>query len=83
MYELFRDFPFGGRVPPHNALRTERYKYIHWDCCRDPEIYDLKKDPREMHNLFPTAQGNELARILAPELDRLKAEYGLKASHSQ
>ena len=83
VYELFRDFPFGGRVPPHKALRTERYKYIVWECCRDPEIYDLKKDPRERHNLLSTTQGAELAEKLASELDRLKDELGLKASNSQ
>ena len=24
VYELFRDFPFGGRVPPHKAVRTDK-----------------------------------------------------------
>ena len=80
VYELFRDFPFGGRVPPHKALRTERYKYILWECCRDPEIYDLEKDPRELTNLFPTSRGPALAEKLRPRFETLKRKYGLKAS---
>jgi len=78
VYELFRDFPFSGRVPPHKALRTERYKYIVWGCCRDPELYDLQKDPREMNNLYNTAEGRKLVEKLAPQLQQLKNKYGLK-----
>jgi len=80
VYELFRDFPFGGRVPPHKALRTERYKYILWECCREPEIYDLQKDPRELKNLFPTTDGPSLSEKLMPQLEHIKREHGLKSS---
>ncbi|MCG6909612.1 MAG: sulfatase [Deltaproteobacteria bacterium] len=80
VYELFRDFPFGGRVPPHKALRTETYKYIVWECCREPEIYDLANDPRELHNLFPTPRGPSLVEQLEPELERIKQQYGLRES---
>jgi len=76
IYELFMDFPFGGRVPPHKALRTERYKYIEWEVCRDePEIYDLKKDPREMKDLINTREGKEMAAILKKELEVMKKKY--------
>jgi N-acetylglucosamine-6-sulfatase len=76
VYELFRDFPFGGRVPPHKALRTQRYKYIDWEVCRRPELYDLQKDPREMHNLFDTA-ATRLTTGLKAELEALKQRYRL------
>ena len=37
----------------HYGVRTERYKLIHFYNDIDAwELYDLKKDPREMHNLF-------------------------------
>jgi len=76
VYELFRDFPFGGRVPPHKALRTERYKYIDWELCRRPELYDLQADPREMRNLFETAETGLTTRLKA-ELETLKQQFGL------
>ncbi len=79
VYELFRDFPFGGRVPPHKALRTERYKYVEWGLCKtdEPELYDLEVDPREMNNLMSSEKGKQLAVGLKLELERVKAEFQL------
>ncbi|MBN1882596.1 MAG: sulfatase [Deltaproteobacteria bacterium] len=77
-YELFRDFPFGGRVPPHKAVRTEKHKYVEWEACRDPELYDLENDPREMNNLIGTAEGDLLAPELAAELESLRQRFNLK-----
>lgn len=77
VYELFKDFPFGGRVPPHKALRTERYKYIEWQCCKEPELYDLQKDPREMQNLMATAAGQKMAEPLQARLRELISSHSL------
>jgi arylsulfatase A-like enzyme len=77
VYELFRDFPFGGRVPPHKALRTQTYKYIDWELCRSPELYDLKIDPRELVNIFDTSHGRQVATKLKAELETLKQRYHL------
>ncbi|MBN2223423.1 MAG: sulfatase [Deltaproteobacteria bacterium] len=78
IYELFKDFPFGGRVPTHKALRTERYKYIEWEECRTPELYDLVSDPREMKNLVGTGEGERLTGDLANELAALKERYSIR-----
>jgi arylsulfatase A-like enzyme len=75
VYELFRDFPFGGRVPPNKTLRTNRYKYIDWELCKPDEIYDLHEDPREKHNLYGTDKGKKLAKALTAELELLKKQY--------
>ncbi len=79
IYELFKDFPFGGRVPPHKALRTERYKYIEWEECRTPELYDLASDPREMANLMGTREGERLIGDLKAELTSLKERYSIRS----
>ena len=79
VYELFRDFPFGGRVPPNKALRTNRYKYIDWELCRSPELYDLQADPREMNNLFATADPKLIVQLKA-QLESLKQKYHLVTS---
>ncbi len=78
MYELFKDFPFGGRVPPNRTLRTERYKYIRWDSCRAPELYDLSKDPREMKNIILTPEGKKLLPGFDAELDGIMKRSGAK-----
>jgi N-acetylglucosamine-6-sulfatase len=52
LYEYYweRNFP---QTPTMQALRTDRYKYIHyyglWDL---DELYDLQEDPQETTNLI-------------------------------
>jgi len=52
LYEYYweRNFP---QTPTMHALRTDRYKYIHyygiWDV---DELYDLQEDPLETNNLI-------------------------------
>jgi arylsulfatase A-like enzyme len=75
MYELFKDFPFGGRVPPHRAVRTERHKYIEWEACRANELYDLEEDPRELMNIIGTGRDKGLLPAMKKELERLKGRY--------
>ncbi len=79
IYELFKDFPFGGRVPPHKALRSDRYKYIEWEECRAPELYDLASDPREMKNLMGTLEGDKLVGDLKDEMAALKKKYAIRS----
>jgi len=76
MYELFKDFPFGGRVPPNKTLRTERYKYIEWQACRGPELYDLLEDPKEMNNMIGTQKAKKIVPMLKKELEEIKIKYG-------
>ncbi len=78
VYELFRDFPFGGRVPPHQAIRTESHKLIEWEMCRPPELYDLRLDPREMNNLCGTPAGDRLAADLSRELETLRKRFHIR-----
>ncbi len=74
LYEYYweRNFP---HTPTTFALRTNRYKYIHyygiWDT---DEIYDLRDDPLEMRNLIADpARRDDVTRLnrrLFAELDR-------------
>ncbi|MBI1390196.1 MAG: sulfatase-like hydrolase/transferase [bacterium] len=55
LYEYFweRAFP---QTPTVFGVRTERYKYMNFHGIFDlDELYDLEKDPHEMHNLIDDA----------------------------
>jgi N-acetylglucosamine-6-sulfatase len=61
------------RTPTWQAVRTTRWKYIRYTELEGmDELYDLRSDPHEMHNLIddPAAR-QELARM-REELERLK-----------
>lgn len=63
----------------YRAIRTERYKYIHW-IKHPPELYDLASDPYELHNLVDDPSMSGVARDLREELGQLTIDaLGLKA----
>lgn len=56
----------------YRAVRTDRYKYIHWSHHEDmDELYDLETDPFEMRNLIDDPTMGEVAEDLRAELGRL------------
>jgi arylsulfatase A-like enzyme len=76
-------------VPAHYGVRTKRYKLIFYyglplgkaGAVEKPtppewELFDLKKDPQEMNNVYHEAAYGEVRRELTAELMRLKRELG-------
>jgi len=57
----------------YKAVRTDRYKLIHWvnrgRAGELDELYDLEQDPYEMKNLIDVPD-------MAPVRDRLRKELG-------
>ncbi len=64
-------------VKRHYGIRTERYKLIHFyydiDCW---ELYDLKKDPHELNNVYNDEAYADVVLELKEELVRLREKYG-------
>jgi N-acetylglucosamine-6-sulfatase len=63
-YEYYweRNFP---QTPTTHGVRTNRYKYIHYHGIWDiDELYDLKEDPAEMHNLINNPEHQKLIKQL-------------------
>ena len=62
----------------YKAVRTDRYKYIHWvnrGCAGElDELYDLERDPWELKNLIATPARARVRVELRRELKRLIAE---------
>lgn len=76
-------------VPAHYGIRTARYKLIYYygealgttESIDEPtpsewELFDLEKDPMEMHNVYAEPEYADVVRELTDELYRLKAQYG-------
>ena len=54
------------RIPPTEAVRTERWKYIRY-IDTDPlyeELYDLRNDPLEEHNLVSATEHHDVAESM-------------------
>ena len=59
----------------YKALRTEKYKYIHWFKHENKnELYDMENDPYEMNNLY----AKENMKAVVDEMEELLAEEVVK-----
>ena len=68
----------------HYGVRNERYKLIHfYNDVDEWELYDLKTDPTEMHNLYGRPGMENITREMKKELLRLQVQYDDSIRHSQ
>jgi len=63
-------------VAAHYGVRTVRYKLIFFDKLNQWELYDLRNDPLEMHNIYGNKENGSLVTSLKKEMYRLKKELG-------
>ena len=61
-------------VAAHYGIRTERYKLIYFNKLDQWELYDLEKDPREMHNIYREAAYASIVTKLKREMQGLKKQ---------
>jgi arylsulfatase A-like enzyme len=75
VYYHYYEYPAEHSVKRHYGIRTERYKLIHFYHDIDAwEMYDLRTDPREMHNLY----GNKAYIDIENELKEILLETRIK-----
>ena len=84
MYYHYYEYPFYHHVQPHYGIRNERYKLIHFYYDIDQwELYDLKKDPNALNNIYVSKKETKLVSKLKSELYSLKKYYGNELTYEQ
>jgi arylsulfatase A-like enzyme len=78
-YYRYEEYPVPHRIRPHEAVRTARYKLIHFDR-GDWELFDLETDPRELTSRYEDPAFAAIVKELKAELTRLRALYKVPAT---
>ncbi len=79
MYYHYYEYPEPHRVAPHIGIRTERYKLIRFYGPHDSwELFDLKQDPKELHNIIGQPDKQSLVNSLKAQLQALAVQYNDK-----
>ena len=63
-------------TPQYTGVRTDRYTYVEWAFTGETELYDLRRDPFELHNLAGTPGAAATQARLARTLRRLRGCIG-------
>ena len=72
-YRYYHD-PGDHNTRAHYGVRTETHKMIYFWKKEQWELYDLRKDPDELHNVYNEPAQQSLVAALKTELYRLKKE---------
>jgi arylsulfatase A-like enzyme len=74
VYYHYYEKSFG--LTRHFGIKTERYKLIHfYDPVSSWELYDLKNDPKEMHNRYNDPKYQAIIITLKEHLKALQVKY--------
>ncbi len=76
LYEYY-EYPDSHKVKPHRGIRTDRWKLIHYyEAPEEFELYDLRKDPGELNNLYGKPATDKITAELKRRLYELRLETG-------
>ncbi|MEZ4811430.1 MAG: sulfatase [Allomuricauda sp.] len=76
VYYHYYEYPAEHAVKRHYGIATKDYKLIHFYYDVDEwELYDLKKDPHEMHNVYNDPNYKVIQETLQEELKALRSKY--------
>ena len=76
LYYHYYEYPAEHSVRRHYGVRTERYSLMHfYNDIDEWELFDLKEDPQELHNLYGQPGMEEVTAMLREELVRLQKLY--------
>jgi len=77
LYYHYYEYPAVHMAKRHYGVRTRQYKLIHFYYDIDAwELYDLKKDPNEINNVYENPAYTDVVTALKTEIKRLQDLYG-------
>ena len=75
-YYHYYEHPSEHNVMRHYGITTDKYKLIHmYYDIDDWELYDLEKDPEEMHNVYNDPAYDDVKKELHQQLEALRTQY--------
>jgi arylsulfatase A-like enzyme len=76
IYYHYFEYPAEHGVKRHYGIRTTQYKLIHFYYDIDAwELYDLKKDPNELNNIYENSEYLPIVKDLKIKLQKLREQY--------
>ena len=75
LYYHFYEYKADHTVLQHLGVRGERYKLIYFYPVNEWELYDLREDPQEQHNLIRSANYQKILLQMKSELMKLRDLY--------
>ncbi|GAA6203659.1 sulfatase [Thalassotalea sp. SU-HH00458] len=77
LYYQYFEYPIPHAVMPHNGVRTETHKLIHFTAEGNDfwELYDLEADPSELKNQYDKPGFESVQAELHSQLKKLKKQY--------
>lgn len=75
LYYHFYEYYADHSVLPHLGIRNDQYKLIYFYTVNEWELYDLKKDPGELHNVYADRKYGKVLRAMKQELLKARNEY--------
>ncbi len=77
VYYHYYEYPAVHQVKRHYGIVTMDYKLVHFYYDVDEwELYDRKKDPNEMNNVYNDPEYADVVSELKTKLDELRKQYG-------
>jgi len=75
-YYHYYEFPWPHHVHPHFGIRSDRYTLVRfYGDLNSWELFDLKNDPKELHNLYGTKGSEAITADLQSRLKKLIVQY--------
>ena len=75
LYYHFYEYKADHTVLQHLGIRGDRYKLIYFYPVNEWELYDLKKDPRELKNIYHSSQHREIFKQMKAALLQVRDKY--------